>query len=102
MKTLHWICLLLFAGTLVTVSQVYVAASHGDTTVGKARLPGAGAVIDAAAYPSLQAAFDALPAAGGVVRLPPRAGGASAYCLATTFSETPPATPRDARIRWWK
>ena len=29
------------------------------------------ATIDAARYPSLQAAFDALPAAGGVVRLPP-------------------------------
>jgi len=71
MKTLHWICLLLFAGTLVTVSRIHVAASHADIAVGKARLPGAGAVIDAAAYPSLQAAIDALPATGGVVRLPP-------------------------------
>lgn len=35
------------------------------------RLPGARAVIDAAKYPSLQAALDALPAEGGVVRLPP-------------------------------
>jgi len=71
MKTLHWICLLFFAGTLVTVGRVYVVASHADTAVGNTRLPGAGAVIEAAAYPSLQAAFDALPAAGGVVRLPP-------------------------------
>ncbi len=33
-------------------------------------LPGARAVIDAANYPSLQAALDALPAEGGLVRLP--------------------------------
>ena len=37
----------------------------------ESRLPGARPVIDAARYPSLQAAFDALPAEGGVVRLPP-------------------------------
>jgi len=71
MKTLHWICLLFFAGALVTVSRVHVAASRAGAAVGKMRLPGAGAVIDAAAYPSIQAAIDALPAAGGVVRLPP-------------------------------
>jgi hypothetical protein len=35
------------------------------------RLPGSRAVIDASGYPSLQAAIDALPAEGGVVRLPP-------------------------------
>ena len=34
------------------------------------RLPGARPAIDAGRYPSLQAAFDALPADGGVVRLP--------------------------------
>ena len=34
-------------------------------------LPGARAVIDAADHPSLQAALDAVPAAGGMVRLPP-------------------------------
>lgn len=34
-------------------------------------LPGARAVIDAAQFPSLQAALDALPDEGGVVRLPP-------------------------------
>ncbi len=33
-------------------------------------LPGALPAIDAAAYPSLQAAIDALPATGGLVRLP--------------------------------
>ncbi|MEJ2702912.1 MAG: right-handed parallel beta-helix repeat-containing protein [Sedimentisphaerales bacterium] len=35
------------------------------------RLPGARAMIDASRYPSLQAAIDALPEEGGVVRLPP-------------------------------
>src|SRR5262245_47183295 len=34
------------------------------------RLPGARPTVDAAEYPSLQAAFDALPATGGLVRLP--------------------------------
>lgn len=37
----------------------------------EARLPGARPVIDAANYASLQAAFDAIPAEGGVVRIPP-------------------------------
>jgi len=37
----------------------------------KPKLPGARPVIDAAEYPSLQAAFDALPTEGGVVKIPP-------------------------------
>jgi hypothetical protein len=36
----------------------------------KTGLPGARLTIDAANYPSLQAAFDALPAEGGIVKLP--------------------------------
>ena len=35
------------------------------------RLPGARPIIDASCYASIQAAIDALPEAGGVVRLPP-------------------------------
>jgi hypothetical protein len=35
------------------------------------RLPGARTAIDAARFPTLQAAFDALPDNGGIVRLPP-------------------------------
>ena len=38
---------------------------------GRVRLPGARAVIEAARYPTIQAAIDALPDEGGVVRLPP-------------------------------
>jgi hypothetical protein len=58
----------------VVVALSLVALSY---TVGRAErsadggLPGARAVIDAAAYPTLQAALDALPSEGGVVRLPP-------------------------------
>lgn len=37
---------------------------------GSSGLPGAVATIDAARYPTLQAALDALPATGGVVQLP--------------------------------
>ncbi len=36
-----------------------------------ARLPGARAEIDAAQFPSLQAALDAIPPEGGIVRIPP-------------------------------
>jgi hypothetical protein len=35
------------------------------------RLPGAGPIIDAGFYPTLQAAIDAVPNEGGVVRIPP-------------------------------
>jgi len=35
------------------------------------RLPGARSVIDASFYPTLQAAIDAVPEGGGVVRMPP-------------------------------
>jgi len=35
------------------------------------RLPGAAAEIDAAEYQTIQAAIDALPEAGGIVRIPP-------------------------------
>jgi parallel beta-helix repeat protein len=49
----------------------FVALRSAPGGGGPARLPGARPIIDAAAYPSLQAAFDAIPADGGVVRLPP-------------------------------
>ena len=38
---------------------------------GPVKLPGARLVIDAGQFPSIQAAIDALPDEGGVVRLPP-------------------------------
>ena len=47
-----------------------VQSAHGVATA-QSVLPGARPIIDAAAYPSLQAALDALPDEGGVVHLPP-------------------------------
>jgi hypothetical protein len=57
----------------VVVALLLAALSY---TAGRAErlkdgLPGARAVIDAADYATLQAALDALPSEGGVVRLPP-------------------------------
>jgi hypothetical protein len=49
----------------ITGRQVQASDSAG------VRLPGARAVIEATRYPSIQAAIDALPDEGGVVRLPP-------------------------------
>ncbi len=42
-----------------------------DVPASTGTLPGARAMIEAARYPSLQAALDALPEEGGVVQLPP-------------------------------
>jgi len=49
-----------------TIAGVVAADASGT-----ASLPGAAVVISAADYPSLQAAVDALPADGGIVRIPP-------------------------------
>jgi parallel beta-helix repeat protein len=63
-------------GILVLVT--WYAGSHFPNNVAQSaegkthpRLPGARAVIKAADYPTLQAALDAIPAEGGVVRIPP-------------------------------
>jgi hypothetical protein len=57
---------------LVIVGLVFVATGHmwGDES-GSMRLPGARAVIDAGRFLTIQAAIDALPDEGGLVRLPP-------------------------------
>lgn len=47
----------------------FLCAAGGQTP--QTRLPGASAVIDAAQYISIQAAIDALPESGGMVRIPP-------------------------------
>jgi nitrous oxidase accessory protein NosD len=46
------------------------ATTSSSQTVAKSVLPGARPAIEAADYPSIQAALDAVPEAGGVVRLP--------------------------------
>jgi len=58
---------------LVAIVGVFFAA-RGQCRAGESasiRLPGARAAIEASRYPSIQAAIDALPDAGGVVYLPP-------------------------------
>jgi len=57
------------AATIVAAGWL-VMARGADSDVPASRLPGAQGVIDAVAYPSLQAALDALPDTGGAVRLP--------------------------------
>src|SRR5262245_15376144 len=63
----------LFARLLLLIFGCLIAwqyAASQSAGPGTARLPGARPAIDAANYPSLQAAIDALPPTGGVVRLP--------------------------------
>src|SRR5262249_46352765 len=64
---LHALWLLLVMASLLAARY---AASQAPAS-GSGRLPGARPAIDAANFPSLQAAIDALPPVGGVVRLPP-------------------------------
>lgn len=64
----------LFAMMLSAVAAVTLVSDWsvwGNADNGAAGLPGARPVIEAARFPSLQAAIDALPEEGGVVRLPP-------------------------------
>jgi hypothetical protein len=57
---------------VVTVSVFCVAGGQvRENEPAGPRLPGARPIIDASCYASIQAAIDALPDAGGVVRLPP-------------------------------
>jgi hypothetical protein len=59
-----------FAGLLIAATCVVARSpsSHADDP--PRSLPGARATIEAIGYPSLQAALDALPPEGGLVRLP--------------------------------
>ena len=54
-----------------TVAMLCLLCSVAAVPAAEIRLPGARPVIDAAEYPTLQAALDAVPAKGGIVRLPP-------------------------------
>ncbi len=63
----RWHALLLSVPVLVAL---YLCPFAGDAADPGTTPPGP-AVIDAAEFPNLQAAFDAVPAAGGLIRLPP-------------------------------
>lgn len=62
---------LAFVGCVLAVALVGIWTLRGQAEGESGGLPGARAVIDAARFPTIQAALDALPATGGVVRLPP-------------------------------
>ncbi len=63
-----WCVPVLLAGGAVVLLN---SSSAPAGRQGEIKLPGARPAIEAAAFPSLQAALDALPPEGGVVRLPP-------------------------------
>lgn len=59
------VAMIIISNCCIADGQVQGKASAGM------QLPGARAVIDAGLYPTIQAAIDALPDEGGLVRLPP-------------------------------
>jgi len=63
--TLGFVCL-----ALALTGLASLPADSEPKPAAPAGLPGARPTIDAAQFPTLQAAFDALPAEGGMVRLP--------------------------------
>lgn len=71
MKTICPTPILVVVGGLIVVACSLAVRGTAGADGDPVRLPGAKAVIDAAEYPSIQAAIDALPGTGGAVRLPP-------------------------------
>jgi hypothetical protein len=64
-------CLLLSLPLLLTLAAFcFEPQSQAEGPAAASKLPGARAAIEAINYPSLQAAFDALPETGGCVMLP--------------------------------
>jgi len=71
MKRMYWTpAVIVVAMIMVSYFCFADGQVRGGVSAG-VRLPGARVVIDASRYVSLQAAIDALPEEGGVVRLPP-------------------------------
>ncbi|MFO0817045.1 MAG: right-handed parallel beta-helix repeat-containing protein [Pirellulales bacterium] len=65
-------CSLLLCGILLAWAADDASPNQSPAVAtNPGRLPGARMEIDASRFPSLQAALDALPAEGGVVRIPP-------------------------------
>ena len=63
-----WVTIILMG--LAIAGTAYLS-KQGTAQIPAGGLPGAKAVIDASRYPSLQAAIDAVPLEGGVIKLPP-------------------------------
>ncbi len=71
MRTARWVVVATSICAAVMLADCFVAARTSAPAGSRGKLPGALPVIDAAEYPGLQAAIDALPSTGGAVRLPP-------------------------------
>ncbi len=59
----------LWAGLILAGEALFAVGSAGAAE--QTKPPGAPVIVDAAKYPNLQAALDAVPEAGGLVKLPP-------------------------------
>jgi parallel beta-helix repeat protein len=66
----HSRCLVLTVLIVCISSSVFLFSNTFAQPKAAGRLPGAQPAIDAAKFPSIQAAVDALPATGGIVQLP--------------------------------
>lgn len=71
MRANRWVVIPVSILVVALLADCFVMGTTGESANSRVRLPSALPVIDAAEYPSLQAAIDALPVAGGAVRLPP-------------------------------
>ena len=69
-QTYRIVAMIMVAVAAVSVVCIVGGQVQGNDSAG-VRLPGARAVIDAGRYLTIQAAIDALPDDGGVIRLPP-------------------------------
>ena len=70
MKYQTWALMLIVAGTAVISFNASQTAPGSGQAAATKMLPGARPTIYAAQYPTLQDAFDAIPAEGGLVQLP--------------------------------
>jgi hypothetical protein len=71
MKRMYWMSAIIVVTAIITGFFCVEAGQVQGATSAGVRLPGARVVIEAARYPTIQAALDALPEEGGVVHLPP-------------------------------
>ncbi len=69
MTSQRWVAL--GVAGMMAIAAIVISATRGSAQPKNTGLPGARAEINAASFPSIQAALDAVPAEGGVVRLPP-------------------------------
>jgi len=71
MKRKYWMPVVIVVAMVLIGYFCFADSQVQGKVSSRVRLPGARAVINAARYPSIQAAIDALPEEGGVVRIPP-------------------------------